>query len=184
MSNKRKYLRQKKNVIHQETTISICNNYKKNDKSNVDNYTNSIISEQDEDYDISVMMDIIKMQEKEEKEQKEAEIQRQIQEKQQQLKYIEELNQKIAYRDHNIKEILRKIKFASGQSVIEKNIVSLLETFMETQEMHIQVDNTEFYEQISSYLGIKDNNTKGIIRLTDNLKTFAKNIFIPPNLKN
>jgi len=172
MSQRRKYVRRNKKNIREEPSIEPLDSSKIEQPSVIPVDSKSIISEQDEDFEISVIMDMIRIQEREEKEklEKEMEIQK---------KYSQELQQKIQERDSNIKNILRKIKFGTGQSSIEKNIVNLLENFMETQEMYIQLDNTELYEQISSYLGIKDN-TKGIIRLTDDIKAFAKNIFIPP----
>ena len=173
MSQKRKYVRrQKKNnpmtSIPRDATPDV------EQIANPSINSTSIISEQDEDYEISVIMDIIKIQEKEEKEkiEKEIEIQK---------KHLQELQAKINQRDNNIKEILRKIKVASGQTSIENTIVNLLEKLMQTQEMCIQLDNIKLYEEISSYLGIKDNTTKGVIRLTDDIKMFAKNTFIFSN---
>lgn len=180
MSQRRKYVRRHKKTINQETPISTPTSadiQPNNLSSVIPIHSTSIISEQDEDFELSVIMDMIKIQEREEKE----EIQKQIET---QKIHSQELEEKIRYRDTNIKDILRKIKFGSYQSPIEKKLVNLLETFMETQDMYIQLDSIEFYQDIISYLGIKDNNTKGVIRLTDDVKVFAKNILIPPNLKN
>jgi transcription termination factor NusB len=176
MSQKRKYVRrQKKNnpttSMPTDTTLDVEQITK---PSIISNNSTSIISEQDEEYEISVIMDIIKIQEKEEKEKKQNEIE-------QQKKYLQELHENIKQRDNNIKDILRKIKIGNNLTDIEKNIVNILETFMETQETHIHINDYHLYQQISSYLGTDNINTKGIIRLTDDIKLFAKNLFIPPN---
>ncbi len=130
----------------------------------------TIMHDQDEEYEMSVIMDIIKMQEKEEHEKREKE----KQEKQDQEKI---LKISIEKRDHNIKEILRKLKFlANTQSCFEKKLVSILENIMGTQDLHITIHDNDLYLEIQSYLGL--NNNKGTIRLHDEVKEYANKMFI------
>lgn len=129
-----------------------------------------ITSIQDEEFEMSIMMDIIKMQEREEQEEKER------LEKENE-KQIRKLQEKIFIRDQNIKEILRKIKIGNSKSELETHIIKFLETTMETQDMHIHIYDTELYNNICSYLGMGDDNKKGTIRLPESVKSYAKNLF-------
>lgn len=155
---KRKYVRRKK--VQEEQQLSVPT------PTPVQSFKD-ITSIQDEEYEMSVMMDIIKMQEKEEKEEKE----RLEKEK-------EKLQEKIFIRDQNIKEILRKIKIGNSKSELETHIINLLETTMETQDMHIYIHDIELYNNICSYLGMGDDNKKGTIRLYESVKSYAKNLFV------
>ncbi len=130
----------------------------------------TIMHDQDEEYEMSVIMDIIKMQEKEEHEKREKE----KQEKQDQEKI---LKISIEKRDHNIKEILRKLKFlANTQNCFEKKLVSILENIMGTQDLHITIHDNDLYLEIQSYLGLNKN--KGTIRLHDEVKEYANKMFM------
>lgn len=131
-------------------------------------YDKYIIQEQDEDYEMAIIMDMIKMQENEEKKKEE---EREKEKKIQEEKRIEELNQ----RDRNVKEILRKIKTGSILSSIEKTIIHLLEAFMESLETKIILHDSNLYEEIFTYLGI--DGRKGTIRVSNEIKEFAKNSF-------
>lgn len=131
---------------------------------------NSIIQDQDEEYELSVIMDIIKMQEKEDNERLEKE-------KQEKIEKERLLTLSIEKRDHNIKEILRKLKIlVNTNSSFEKKLVDLLENTMNTKELQILICDNDFYINIQRYLGL--NNTKGIIRLTDDIKQYINNMFI------
>lgn len=134
---------------------------------NLDHY--NIIQNQDEEYEISIIMDIIKMQEKEE-------LERLEREKREEIERQNILNEKILQRDHNIKEILRKMKFqVSNLSSFEIDLINILENMMNTKELIIILDNKVFYNKILDYLGLTDK--KPSIRLSDDVKYFVKNTF-------
>lgn len=130
---------------------------------------NQIIQEQDDDYELSIIMDMIKMQEQEE-------IEKEKVRKMQEEKERKMQEEKIAIRDQNIKEVLRRIKTCSQLSAIEKTIIHMLEHVMETFEMQIILQDVEMYEKILTYLGI--DGRKGTIRLSNEIKDFVKNTFI------
>ena len=164
---KRKYVRRKKTQEQEQLPVP-------SPSSTASLPTQSfkdITTIQDEEYEMSIMMDIIKMQEKEEKERLEKE-------KEKQIRDAKELEEKIFIRDQNIKEILRKIKIGNSKSELETHIINLLETTMETQNMHIQIDDTELYNNICCYLGIRDDNKKGTIRLPESVKNYVKKLFV------
>ena len=163
--------RQKKN-----TNVSTNDNIKVEEKEkdvevyyNHSHIDNTIIQDQDEDYEMAVIMDIIKMQEKED-------IQRQEKEKQEKIEQQKIFELAIQKRDHSIKEILRKLKFlATTQNCFETHLVSLLENTINSQDLHIKINDNDMYLQIQCYLGL--NNSKGVIRLTDEIKDYANNMF-------
>lgn len=130
----------------------------------------TVIQEQDDDYELSVIIDIIKMQENDEAEKREKERQQQAE----RYKMIEEL---IIQRDHNIKEVLRKLKVLTNkQSSFENELIHILENAMTTQELYITINNIDFYDNIQCYLGLNSN--RGTIRLSDEVKEYLKKMFI------
>jgi signal recognition particle GTPase len=170
-SQKRKYVRRKKVVQtlpEEQTTIAppptpqIINQFQ---------FYSNIKSIQDEEYEMSMMMDIIKMQEREEKERLEKE-------REKQMRDNEELEENIKIRDHNIKEMLRKLKHGNSTSLFETNIINLLEHTMESQDMQIHIDDPLFYNQLCCYLGIGDDNKKSTIRLPESVRIYAKSFFV------
>lgn len=131
---------------------------------------NSVIQDQDEEYNMSIIMDIIKMQEKEDNERKEKEEQEKIEQEKLFRLSIEK-------RDHNIKEILRKLKvLMNTKNSFEKNLVSILENAMNTQDLQITLYDNDLYLDVQRYLGL--NNNKGIIRLSDEIKEYTNNMFV------
>lgn len=167
---KRKYVRRKKAVaLPDEITQIPFIEPTAITKQQTQSYSN-ITSLQDEEYEMSIMMDIIKMQEREE-------IERNEKEKEKQIRDAEELEEKIKIRDHNIKEMLRKIKVGNLISQIESTIIYFLENVMETQDMQIIVNDKLLYHDICCYLGIGDENKRGTIRLHETVKLYAKNLF-------
>jgi hypothetical protein len=169
MSQKRKYVRRKKAHQSEEPHAP------PSPEPIITSFASSIIAEQDEEYEMSLMMDIIKMQEREEREQKEKEREKEREQMQRDALLLEET---LKNRDHNIKEILRRIKIGNGMSRIENDIVTILEVFMETHQITIEIDNVALYNEICSYLGIGDENKKGTIRLPESVKIFARNVFV------
>lgn len=163
---KRKYVRRKKNVSSDKEETAVP---PPPPTSSQITYSH-ITSIQDEEYEMSMMMDIIKMQEREEKERLEKEREKQIRD-------AEELEENIRTRDHNIKEILRKLKHGISNSELETKIIWILENTMETQDMHIHIDDAGLYDNICRYLGIKDDDKRGTIRLHESVKAYAKNLF-------
>jgi hypothetical protein len=131
--------------------------------------TNQVIKEQDDDYELSIIMDMIKMQQQQEIEKEKERIMQEEKERK-----IQE--EKISTRDQNIKEVLRRIKTCSQLSAIEKTIIQMLEHLMETCEMQIILEDVEMYEKILTYLGI--DGRKGTIRLSNEIKEFIKSTFI------
>jgi hypothetical protein len=167
---KRKYVRRKKTVLEPALPTPELPIPPPPQIANHHSYSD-ITSIQDEEYEMSIMMDIIKMQEREEKEKLEKE-------REKQLREAQELEEKMRIRDHNIKEILRKLKFGNCTSQLETNIIELLENAMETQCMYIYVHDMVLYNNICCYLGIGDENKKGTIRLPESVKDYAKNMFL------
>jgi hypothetical protein len=186
MSQKRKYVRRKK-VPEQEPPAPaplppvILPEHSLISSSSFAS-SRAITAEQDEEYEMSLMIDIIKMQEREEREQKEKERQQKEIEIEKEREQIQRdallLEETLKNRDHNIKEILRRIKIGNGMSRIENDIVTILEVFMETHQITIEIDNVALYNEICSYLGIGDENKKGTIRLPESVKIFARNVFV------
>lgn len=121
-----------------------------------------LVRDQDEEYELAVIMDTIRMQEEEEKHK---------------LEILEKERQSsITIRDYHIKEILRKLKInPSKLTPFETFLISTLETFMETQELYLIINDKEYYDNIRNYLGLSNN--KGIIRLSDETKIFARDTF-------
>lgn len=164
--------RQKKNtIISANHDITVEDKdilpYNPHEHSFIDN---SIIRDQDEEYELSVIMDIIKMQEKEDNERKEKENQEKI-EAERLLKLA------IEKRDYNIKEILRKLKLLlNTQNSFEKMLVSILEDIMNGVDLHITIHDNDMYSQIRSYLGL--DGKKGTIRLSDEVKEYIDGFFI------
>ena len=164
--------RRKRKVVRidEEPIVPIVNTIEPPPPPSLQKYlnTNNIIQEQDDDYEMSIIKDMIKMQEQEEKEKEKNRI---IQEEKERI--IQEEN--ISKRDQNIKEVLRRIKTCSQLSIIEKTIIHMLESLMDTSEMQIILDNIEIYETILTYLGI--DGRKGTIRLSNEIKEFIKSTF-------
>ena len=129
----------------------------------------NIIQNQDDEFEMSVIMDIIKMQEKED-------IERIEKEKQQEIEREKERQEKLMKRDHNIKEILRKMKLQMcNLSSFEISLIQLLENTMDTQDLVIVINDKDFYDNIHSYLGIT--NKRGSIRVNEDVKEFARYLF-------
>lgn len=168
--------RQKKNTI---TSTSESHDIKVEDKhlaysnyeqQHIIDKDNSIIQDQDEEYEMSVIMDIIKMQEKEDNERKEKE-------KQDKIETERLLRLAIEKRDYNIKEILRKLKLVLNiQNPFEKMLVSILEDTMNSEELHIKFYDNDVYIQIRSYLGL--DGKRGTIRLSNEVKEYINSFFI------
>lgn len=124
----------------------------------------NIIKQQDDEYDMAVIMDLIKIQEQSDK-------------------LISEQNEKIKQdmletRNYHIKEILKKIKISNNHyTSVELSIIQILETFMDTENMLITIDNHILYTNIYAYLGLGD--SKGTIRLTDVTKDFVRKTILP-----
>jgi hypothetical protein len=156
----------KNNIIAEPTTTNnilgpVINNI-------IHEPSTNIINEQDTDYEMSMLMDMIKFQEKEDKKREED---KKILEK---MRAIE-----LKQRDQNIKDILRKIKITTKLLPIEKTIIELLESFMESLETQIIIDDSDLYDQIFNYLGLGER--KGIVRLSNEIKEFTQIIFIKNN---
>jgi hypothetical protein len=169
MSPKKKQ-RKLKPIIENTNT---CENIIEHNQVSTTHFTeiepHNIIQNQDDEYEMSVIMDIIKMQEKEylEKLKKEQE---------QEIERQNSLQEKLIQRDHNIKEILRKMKFQlSNLNAFEISFITLLENIMNTQHLIIMLDDKNLYNNINNYLGLT--NKKGTIRLNDSVKEYARNLF-------
>lgn len=176
MSPKKKQ-RKIKVINHYDTEdklTGVCNDKNKHYETEYtnlheDNEIHNIIKNQDDEYEMSVIIDIIKMQEKEE-------LERLEKEKQEEIERQKLLDDNLMHRDYNIKEILRKIKFqVNNLSPFETSLIELLENTMNSQELIIMLNNKDFYENILCYLGLT--NKRGSIRLNDDVKTFARHLF-------
>lgn len=168
---KRKYVRRKKTQEQEQLPVPSPSPSPSSTASLPTQSFKDITTIQDEEYEMSIMMDIIKMQEKEEKERLEKE-------KEKQIRDAKDFEEKIIHRDHNIKEMLRKLKLGNSTSSLETSIVTLLETTMVSQNMHIYIDEPLLFNEICCYLGIRDDNKKGTIRLPESVKNYAKQLFV------
>lgn len=162
------------NIQHhlKNETNDIIFSEKKDDLYNINHSITkvNIIQEQDDEYELSIIMDIIKMQELEEMKKNE-------QDKLQNFERNNLLQEMLTKRDNNIKDVLRKLKIlANKQNSFENTLINILENTMSTQDFHIKIDNIDFYHNIECYLGLKSN--KGTIRLSDEVKEYISKMLI------
>jgi len=159
---RRKKLTNNQNVLQQNINLdSEPQPQPKPEKNN--HYYDDIIKQQDDEYEIAVIMDLIKIQE-----QKDKEI------CQQNIKIKQEM---LELRNHHIKEILRKIKISNNlYNPVELSIIQIFDSLMDTENFEIVINDNILYTNIYSYLGLGD--AKATIRLSHATKDFVRNTIL------